>query len=679
MTDERRSFCRFCGSNCAIIATVEGDHVVAVRGDADDPVSKGYICAKGAALGKFHHHPDRLDQPRIRRGETLAPTDWPHVLDDIAAKMGDLIARYGPSSVGFYAGTPAVPCASVNIWRDFARALGTQSIYSTVSIDVPCVPLVSERVCGNPMIASQPDPDARMTILIGVNPVVSHGHVYFTPAPKEQLRRWAEQGELWVVDPRKSESAEVATHHLAPWPASEYALLGHAVRELLRGGADRDFLKQYVSGIEAVGTAVERFTLDETARLTRLEPRQIEDFVRAIRDAGRIAIHCGTGISMGRNANVTTLLTWALHAVTGSLDRKGGAYFNPGFARNLDKHGWTPMNTSGPGPASRPDLPSRLGEYPCVAIADEIEAGNLRALIVVAGNPVIALPETDRLLRAFEKLDLLVMIDVVETASTPYATHLLPSGGQLEMADIVLWDFMNPAEYSRYAPRVVEPAADRKPIWWMLKELAERLDLSMGLPDDISHDDDVMRPMMASARASFDEVKACETALVSDGRTYEWIHRHLPGGRWQLDQEDLLEQLATADVEQSDFVLIPHRQKNKLNGQMSDGTANPRRPDEVMVSLHPSDAADLAIADGDAVTISTTAGSLMLPARLDARYRRGVVSIPHGFGSGNVNILTDGQQVDRLSGMVTLGAFPVVISKATGPGVPTAIPAVTRS
>ena len=206
-------------------------------------------------------------------------------------------------------------------------------------------------------------------------------------------------------------------------------------------------------------------------------------FVAAIRKAGRIAIHCGTGISMGRNANVTTLLMWALHAVTGSLDRPGGAYFNPGFARNLDAHGWLPMNTSGPGPASRPDLPSRLGEYPCVAIADEIDAGNLRALLVFAGNPLIALPDTNRLIAAFARLDMLVMIDVVETASTAYATHVLPSSGQLEMADIVLWDFMNPAEYSRYAPRVVEPAAGRKPVWWILKELSARLGLDMGLPD----------------------------------------------------------------------------------------------------------------------------------------------------------------------------------------------------
>ena len=661
--EERRSFCRFCGTSCAVLVTVEGDRVLSVRGDPADPVTEGYICSKGAALGDFHNHPKRLDHPRVKREGIWQQAEWAEALDDIADQLRAIMERHGASAVGAYAGTPAVPCASINVWRGFMAAIGTPSIYSTVSVDVPCIPLVSERVTGNPMIASQPDPDARMTILIGINPVVSHGHVYFLPAPKAQLRRWAEQGELWVVDPRRSESAEVATRHLAIWPGAEYALLGHAVRELLIDGANREFLDSYVTGVEAVREVVERFTLAETARVTRLSLDEITGFVAAIRKAGRIAVHCGTGVSMGRNANATTLLQWALHAVTGSLDRKGGAYFNPGFARNLSEHGWEPLNSSGPGPASRPDLPSRLGEYPCAAIADEIEAGNLRALFVFAGNPLIALPDTQRLSAALGKLDLLVMMDVVETASTPLATHLLPTGGQLEMADIVLWDFMNPAEYSRYAPRVVEPAAERQPIWWIVRELSRRLEIDGGVPDDVIHDDDVMRPMMASARASFDRVKTNPVAEMSEGRSYGWVHTHLPNGRWNLDVPEVLAQIAKAHTEHADFILVPHRQKNKLNGQMSDGTANPRRPDEAALSMHPDDAHMLGLSDGTKACISSATGKIEVQVRLDGRYRRGVVSLPHGFGANNVNALTDARMTDPLSGMVQLGGIAVAISR----------------
>jgi anaerobic selenocysteine-containing dehydrogenase len=295
----------------------------------------------------------------------------------------------------------------------------------------------------------------------------------------------------------------------------------------------------------------------------------------------------------------------------------------------------------------------------------------LRALIVFAGNPMIALPDTNRLIEAFGKLDLLVVIDVVETATTSHATHLLPSSGQLEMADVVMWDFLNPIEYSRYAPRVVEPSAERKPIWWMLSELSERLGIDLGLPPGTSHDDDVMRPMMANARASFDVIKASPAAIVSPGRTYEWVHHHLPNGRWNIAPPDVIAQLATAHVDHDDLVLVPRRQKNKLNGQMSEGIANPRRPDQPLLLINPMDAAERGIIDGENVSISTKTGSLTARARLDSRYRRGVVSLPHGFGQANVNVLTDARDIDHLSGMVTLGAFPVLLAK-TGTTAPLA-------
>jgi len=663
--ETRRSFCRFCGSYCAILATVSGNQVLEINGDVDDPVSRGYLCSKGRALGRFHHHPQRLNAPRIRSNGALVETSWNAALGDLAVKLRDVIDRYGASAVGGYAGTPAVPCSTLNVWRSFLTALGTPQIYSTLSVDVPCVPLVAERICGNPMLTSQPDLDARLTILIGVNPMVSHGHVFFLPAPKRQLRRWMSQGELWVIDPRQSETAKAATRHLAPWPGSEFLLLGHAVRALLEDGADRRFLEHSVSGVAELQAAVERFTLDAAVAGTGLSRDEITAFVAAIGKAGRVAIHCGTGISMGQNANVTTFLMWALHAVTGSLDRRGGAYFNPGFVRNLAQQGWQPMNTSGPGPRSRPDLPARLGEYPCAALADEIDAGNLKALFVFAGNPLIALPETRRLTAALSRLELLVVIDVVETACTPLATHLLPSVGQLETADLITFDFINPSEYTRYASAVVAPEAGRKPLWWILQELAERAGLPSGMPTKVQEDDDVLRPMLATARASFDEVKACPTALIAGERTYGWVQKHLPGGRWNLAPADLLEQLAHAEVVRGKWLLVPHRQRYKLNSQLSDGIARPQRPDSAALSLHPEDAAELGVVEGDLLEIATDSGIVRAPAHLDASWLRGLVSLPHGFSAANVNVLTSARRIDPLSGMVTLGAFPVTLRRAT--------------
>jgi anaerobic selenocysteine-containing dehydrogenase len=643
---------------------VSGNQVLEINGDFDDPVSRGYICSKGRALGRFHHHPQRLNAPRIRRDGRLEEASWDRTLSDLSVKLRDVVDKYGASAVGGYAGTPAVPCSTLNVWRSFLTALGSPQIYSTLSVDVPCVPLVAERICGNPMLTSQPDLDASLTILIGVNPMVSHGHVFFLPAPKTQLRRWVSQGELWVIDPRESETAKAATHHLAPWPGSEFMLLGHAVRALLEEGADREFLSNYVSGVAELQAAVARFTLDAVSEWTGLARDAITAFVAAIRKAGRVAIHCGTGISMGQNANVTTFMMWALHAVTGSLDRRGGAYFNPGFVRNLAQQGWQPLNTSGPGPRSRPDLPSRLGEYPCAALADEIDAGHLKALFVFAGNPLIALPETQRLAAALAKLQLLVVIDVVENPCTELATHLLPSVGQLEMADLITFDFINPSEYTRYAEAVVAPEGERKPLWWILQQVAERTGLPSGMPPNVREDDDVLRPMLANARASFDEVKASAMAVVAGDRTYGWVQQYLPGGRWNLAPEDLLRQLANADVVRARWLLVPHRQRYKLNSQLNDGLARPHRPDAATLSLHPEDAAELGVSEGDLLDITTDAGTVRAPAHLDASWLRGVVSLPHGFEAANVNMLTSARRIDPLSGMVTLGAFPVTLTRA---------------
>lgn len=657
--EEKRSFCRFCGSFCAIIATVENDRIVDIRGDESDPVSKGYICPKGRALHHFHHHPNRLDHPLIRRNGALEKTSWDEIYDDLTARLRRIIDADGPQAIGGYAGTPTVACSSLYVWRNFLTAMKTPQIYSTLSVDVPCVPLVAERVTGNPMVSSQPDMDARMTILIGVNPIVSHGHVFFMPAPKMQLRRWAAQGELWAIDPRRSETAEIATHHLAARPGSEFILLGYAVRELLNDGADEAFLNDCVDGVEKLKTAVARFTLEKTVPATRLSEEQVKAFVAAIRKAGRVAIHCGTGISMGKNANATTYMMWALHAVTGSLDRKGGAYFNPGFARNLNEHGWEPMNTSGPGPKSRPDLPSRLGEYPCAALTDEIESGELKALFCFAGNPLIALPDTERLLAAFRKLDLLVMIDVIDSPNTQLATHVLPSTGQLEMSDLIAYDFLNPTEYTRYAPRVVEPHDNRKPLWSILGEISTRIGVDMGINDDIAHDDDVLEALLTTGRAGFDEARGAATALVSKDRTYDWVHKHLPNGRWNLGPDDLIAQLDEAAFDDVALVLIPHRQKLKLNSQLSDGAANPRRPDKPVFLINPEDAVEHGVKDGNKVEISTATGRVVARARLDDRLSRGVSSLPHGFTDINVNLLTDAHDTDSLSGMVTLGAFPI--------------------
>lgn len=667
---QTRSLCRFCAALCGVVVTSRGDQVTKVSGDLEHPISKGYTCAKGRALGAWHHHPDRLHRPRMRNG--AAPqlaVGWDECLADLAQKLGQIIEVHGPDAVGVYNGTAGLMDGGAGLWRALFSALGSRSIYTTISVDAAAVLLVQELVSGNPLLAGQPDPDAELVILVGMNPMVSHGQNFGMTAPKIQLRKWAARGQLWVVDPRRTETAEVANRHLTPVPGSEWVLLGHLVREILKEGADHAFLAECVAGIDELAIAVERFDLDAVVRVTGVDAGAVQELLAAIRKTGRIGIMSGTGVSMARTANLTLMLSYALLAVTGSLDRPGGEWFNPGFVRNADATGWPIVDYTGPGAPSRPDIPSRIGEYSCGILADEIEAGNLKALLVLGGNPIIALPETQRLRRALDSLEVLAVVDVVETEVVNRATHVLPSVGQLERADLPFIDFLSPHQYVQYTAAVVPPHAEARPIWWIIAQLGRRLgyDLLSGADPDALQDDDILRPLASLAKASFDEIKAAPAGLGIDDRPWGWVQAHLPGGRWRVAPHSLLRQLNDTPMESHPsgrLLLIPARQKLKLNSQLADGLAAVRQKDGPTVSLHPTDARDRGLSNGDDVQIRSDHGEVQASVLIDPRMTPGVATFPHGFEVRNVGFLTSAKEIDRLSGMVVQSGIPVEVRKA---------------
>jgi anaerobic selenocysteine-containing dehydrogenase len=316
-----KSFCRFCPVGCGVVVTVEDGRATAVRGDADHPVSLGYTCGKGRKLADWHYRSDRVHVPRLRGAEASAA----ECLDDIAATLRRIIAESGPAAVGFFRGTAASQdTAGLYVLERFKTALGTPSYFTSVTLDCAAYPLVADLVGGHPALHLPiPSRDAPLVLLIGSNPVVSHGHSYFTPSPAQMLRRWSANGQLWVIDPRRTESAAMATRYLAPRPGTDYALLAFLVREVLREGADWDYIREWTAGVDALAAAVAPFDLSRAAAITGLEPTELTDLVTAIRSCRRVAAVTGTGVSMSEPANVTVWLVWALNIITGSQDRPG--------------------------------------------------------------------------------------------------------------------------------------------------------------------------------------------------------------------------------------------------------------------------------------------------------------------------------------------------------------------
>jgi anaerobic selenocysteine-containing dehydrogenase len=671
--EERRSFCRICQALCGIIVSVDGDRVVSVKGDPDDPVSNGYTCPKGRSLGAFHHDERRLDHPAIRRDGRFERTSWDDLLGDLDARLTEIRDRHGPGAIGVYAATGAAfDTNGRRAAQRYLQAIGSKSLYSSGTIDAPAKPMIAEMMAGFAGVVPVPDREApRLVLFAGCNPVVSHGHLNGFPDPVVAIRELAAKGEVWVLDPRLTETARLGTRHLATRPGSDWVVFAYLIREILRDGADERYLADHATGVEALRTAVEPFGALEAERRSGVSADELADLLAAVRRAGRLSVQTGTGITMNDSANVTEWLAWSLQIVTGSFDAPGGTWFNPGYVRALERRSRGSGGGSlEPGPPSRPDLPRRVGEYPVAAMYDEIESGNLRALFVLGGNPITAFPDVDRTEKAMERLEVLAIADVVETETAAYATHLLPCTDQLERADIpVFVDQFTPFVMTRYAPAVVEPKAGHRPAWWPFGKLAEAwgLDaLGLGRPADDLTDDDLLRVLGDRSRSSFDEIREARVIVHDEPQIFGWVlEQVLPDGRWNVAPEAVVAQLeGLAAALPADLALVPRRQVRHLNSQLTEGAGG--RADAADVLIHPDDAASRGIDEGMAVVVRSAHGSLTGVARLTDAIRNGAVSVPHGFGDPNIGrILSSEIGVDPLSGMVRLGAVAVMVEPAS--------------
>jgi anaerobic selenocysteine-containing dehydrogenase len=398
-------------------------------------------------------------------------------------------------------------------------------------------------------------------------------------------------------------------------------------------------------------------------------------------------------VSMSESANVAVWLVWALNIITGSQDQPGGTWFNPGGVRQLDKRVWSQSDARpAPGPRSRPDLCSRLGQYPAASVVDEIDAGYVRALIVHGANLVTALPNPERTIASLGRLELVVVLDVIDSDMVRLATHVLPCTGQLERADLQTLDYLTPHYATQFTPAVIAPPGQCHPVWWWVAKLGERMGVPV-LPEldiDTCGDEDVLALGTAGAGAGLGPrgiaglpatahlSNQSAWSVVLGGEQFGWVHRALrrSGGKWRLAPSELLRQLRESDTTRPSLRLVVTREKGHVNSQFmtsgaltggaGTGGAGRGAVNRPGVSINPDDAAAAGIADGKTVLVESDHGRLVTTARLDARLVRGVVSIPHGYADDNVARLCGEGEIDPVSGMATLTAIPVRVLAQDG-------------
>ncbi len=360
MTTDHHTFCRICVAGCGIVVTTDGDTVVEVRGNRAHPLSEGYTCPKGRALPSVHHRADRFSGPLVRRGGSLVATTWEDSLDEIATSVQQLVDEHGPRSIGYFCGSGGYfDAAGLFTSNALMRMLATPSYYSDTTIDVISTMVVSELVTGMPGLLAKPDFDrAQVVIIVGSNPVVSHGQTVIMPNPIVKLREITERGQLYVLDPRRTETARLATTHLQGRPGTDHAVFGFLVRELLRDGTGHEYLRDRADGVDDLRRAVEAFDLDTTSHRTGISTADLQDLLDAIRVAGRVAVMTGTGLSMAPDANIANWFIWALEILTESADQPGGVGFTPGFFTQWDRNELPAFRPPVPAPRAPRAVPS---------------------------------------------------------------------------------------------------------------------------------------------------------------------------------------------------------------------------------------------------------------------------------------------------------------------------------
>ena len=671
----KRTYCKICMVNCGLVAEVAGDtKILSVKGDRDHPITKGYSCPKGRATGQVHHLDQAITQPLMRKGADLVEVSWDEALDDIAARLRAVIDRHGPHAVGMYFGSGlGLDSSGYAMEEAFWQALECGPKFTPLTNDTTAKVMIAGAMTRFYGVNPKTDYDnCKMVLYVGTNPMVSHAHNTGMFQPGMWLKAINKRGgEVWVIDPVRTETANYAKGHLAAYPGKDYAVLAWIVRELLDGGPLDP--QQPVQNLDALRAMLAGYSRAMAAEISGVPEQQMQDLLDAVRRHKIVAIETGTGTGMSPGGNLTTWMCWLIMILTGSMNVKGGLWIHPGvnfpFDRFIDH---IPLLDSAftPGSRVRPDVKGIMGDWPCAVLPQEIDQGHMHAFFNFGGHLLRSFPDAHALKAALPKLDLMVSTEITHNEVSPFCTHILPTKSTVERNEFTRWDTLNWSVNTQYAPALVKPMGERRSAWWVISQIMRRADLPVAnhVPTQHSDDnDDLMQSVLLShARCTWEELKEKRVMEYPLELPAPWVDRLFErNGGWQLVPAELLDQWQRFRAEDEahlgkpkPLVLSSRRQRRKFNGQVS------FLGEIADCLINPDTAEQHGIADGQKMRVWSKAGEIVVTAKVDPGMMRGVCSIPHGHHDANVNLLTSTQDMDPLGGMAHYSAVPIAIAPA---------------
>ncbi len=689
---EKRTFCRVCEPACGLIAAVEDGALTALRGDADHPVSKGFVCNKGIYGLDIHNDPDRLRTPLKRTANGFEPIGWEQALEEIAGKLRRILDNHGTSALATYTGNPnAFNALYGPSFGNFARQLGVRKNFSSGTQDCSNKFAGSEAVFGTRTMHPLPDIDhSDLILILGENPAVSHMSFCSIPNPMQHLKEAEQRGaRILYVNPREIESARMAGSVLRAKPDTDAFLLAAMIHEIYASRGFHDDVSRHGSHAEGLIEFIRQYDPERVAPITGIPAETIRQLARDFADAPSACAHMSTGVNMGR---LGTMAYWLLHMlvlVTGNLGRRGGNFYSLGFyerspsaGRNVPEgHLETPFGAVRKPGGVGISLPGNLlASY----LADPDEP--VRAMFVNAGNPVLSIAGEAATRQALENLELLVCVDIYRNATGEYAHYVLPAAGAFEREDINITGLGMQFQPSvQFTEAVVPPAFERKPDWWIYEKLSQAMGFASafdsGEPDMWSRIDAMLR----SQGRSMMQLRAEQIIALERSRPEEFYERYVQTEDGRIDCmpetfADGVDRMAAifGELEEepaNQLKLISKRDRYMLNSWYSNvAKLKSGERDRNYLFMHPEDAAIRQIADGDRVRISNDNGEITSQARLTAELMPGVVAMTHGWGHGRTPGMRVAQEKPGTNCNALLpsgpGSFDPLSNQAHMTGVP---------
>jgi anaerobic selenocysteine-containing dehydrogenase len=690
--------CPLCEATCGLELRLSGRDITLVRGDRDDVFSHGFLCPKGTALKQLEADPDRLRRPQVRRGDAWHEVSWDDAFGEVERGLSPILDRYGRDAVAMYLGNPNVHNLAGTLYnRVLIQALRTKNIYSASTVDQMPKQVSAGLMFGT--VLSIPIPDIDRTdylLMLGANPFASNGSLMTAPDYPGRLRALrARGGKFVVVDPRRSKMAEEADEHLFIRPGTDAQFLFAIVHtlfgeRLVTLGAIAD----HVAGLDEVERLAREFIPEAVAPVCGIDVGTIRRTARELAAAPRAAVYARIGTCTQEFGTLASWLVDVANALTGNLDRPGGAMFTKPAAGSANTGG-----TPGVGRGVRfgrhrsrvRGLPETYGELPVVCLAEEIETrgdGQVRGMITVAGNPVLSTPDAGRLDRALASLDFMVSVDIYRNETTRHADVILPPEGALARGhyDLAFYQ-LSIRNIANYSP----PVADLEPGEMAEYEILLRLAGIVsggGAADPAALDDLVVSGLVQKAvqrkhsnveGRDPDELLATLSSRRGPERILDLMLRtgpygdgfgadpsglslatleaaphgvalgplqpripevlRTPSGKIELAPEPIVDDVARLRSSltrghDGEMVLVGRRDLRSNNSWMHNVDVLVKGKERCTLHVHPDDAARLGIANGEAAYVRSRSGEVAVTVEVTDAIMPGVVSIPHGWGHG---------------------------------------------